>query len=121
MKKLKALLLIFPLLILTACSPVEKQARNAAAALQGSILQAQEHYGASCQNDPSQAICTTINKAISAQNALITAGETYCSWSPTNPPADPKAECVPVKELEPALRAAIANAAQFTSELKGAL
>lgn len=121
MKKLKALLLIFPLLVLTACSPIEKQARNAAATLHGSILQAQEHYGVSCQNDPSQGICVLVNKAISAHSALITAGETYCGWSPTNPPADPKAACVPVKELEPALQAAIANAAQFTNELKGAL
>lgn len=122
MKKLLSGLMLVPtLLVLIACSPVERQALNVAATLHGSILQAQEHYGASCQNDPTQGICIEINKAISAHAALVTAGEAYCGWDPVNPPADRKAPCVPVKDLEGVLRAAITNAALFTKEIKGAL
>jgi hypothetical protein len=104
-----------------ACSPLEQQARNTAAALQGVIVAAQAKYHDSCVGNPSQNVCQLINKGISGQNALITAGETYCGWSPSAPPADPNAKCVPVKGAEAALRSGISNATQLTLEIKGAL
>jgi hypothetical protein len=54
-------------------------------------------------------------------NALVTAVETYCGWTPTLVPPDPQAACVPVKSAQAALAAAIANAASLTLQIKGAL
>jgi hypothetical protein len=56
-----------------------------------------------------------------AGNALITAIETYCGWAVTAAPPDPNAACVPVKSAEAGLRAAIANAASLTVQIKGAI
>jgi hypothetical protein len=100
---------------------VENQARDTAAALQGSLLAAHEKHDASCNMDPSQKVCDVMVRAGAAQNALITAAETYCGWSPTNPPADAFAKCVPVKDGKKILLDATANAATFISELKGVL
>lgn len=113
--------LIVPLLFLTACSPLEQQARNTAAALQGTLVAAQAKYHDTCVSNPSQNVCQKINNGVSAENALITSVETYCSWSPTAPPSDPNATCTPVKTAQGALTAAIANAATLTLELKGVL
>lgn len=104
-----------------ACSPVENQARDTAAALGGLLAQVQTQDKATCTVNPSQSICQTINKAISAQNALITSTEAYCGWSTTSPPGDPTASCVPVKSLEGALQTSIANANTFVTQLKGAI
>jgi len=109
---------LFPLL---ACSPLENQARDTAAALGGSIAAAQTKYQAACTANPAQEICQVINRGASAENALITALETYCGWSATEAPPDPNAKCVPVKSAEAALRAAIANAATLTAQIKGAI
>jgi hypothetical protein len=104
-----------------SCSPIQNQARNTAAALQGAIVAAQGQYQATCTSNPSQTQCTLINKAIAAQNALITADEAYCNWSQANPPSDPNATCVPVTSAVTALQTAINNATSFISQLKGIL
>ena len=118
----KVLCLVLPLLFcLIACSPLEQQARNTAAALQGTIVAAQAKYHDSCVATPSQTVCKTINQGVSGENALVTAIEAYCSWSATTPPSDPNAKCVPVKGLQSALQAAIANAGTLTQQIKGAL
>ena len=109
---------LFPLL---ACSPLENQARDTAAALAGSIAAAQTKYQAACTANPTQEICQVINRGVSAQNALITGVETYCGWNTAATPPDSSAKCVPVKSAEAALRAAIANAAALTSQIKGAI
>jgi hypothetical protein len=54
-------------------------------------------------------------------NALVTAVETYCGWTPTLAPPDPAATCVPVKSAQAALQAAIANAATLALQIKGAI
>ena len=54
-------------------------------------------------------------------NALITAVETYCGWTPTLAPPDPTATCIPAKSAQAALQAAIANAAMLTLQIKGAI
>jgi len=121
MKKLFTIIVALGLLPMFACSPVENQARDSAAALSGSIIAAQTKYQVSCTANPSQQICQVINRGISGENALITAVETYCGWAVTPAPPDPNAKCVPVKSAEAALQTAIANAATLTLQIKGAL
>ena len=86
--RLKTAILAIACLFLVACSPLEQQARNTAAALQGAILAAQTQQQTSCAANPSQESCRVINGAIGAENALITATEAYCGWSVTAPPAN---------------------------------
>lgn len=121
MTKRTTLLLVLALLPMPGCSPLENQARDTAAALSGAIVAAQTKYQASCTANPAQEICGVINRGISGENALITAVETYCGWTPTLAPPDPAATCVPVKSAQAALQAAIANAATLTSQVKGAI
>ena len=114
---MKKLLLLPLLLLLTGC-PKDKNARDTAAALKGLLATAQTQYQASCQANSTQATCQTINRGVAAQNALITAIETYCSMaiSPTPPPDS--MPCTPVKSYESALTTAIANANQAITEVK---
>jgi hypothetical protein len=107
--------------LMTACPKPEQDARDAGAALNGAIAAAQAKYQAQCSADTKLQVCTIINQAVSGQNALITATETYCGWSTAAPPPDPTATCVPVASAKSALIAAIANANSLTLELKGAL
>jgi len=121
MRKLFTIALALSVLPLVACSPLENQARDIAAALSGSIVAAQTKYQGSCTANPSQQICQAINRGVSGQNALVTAVETYCGWVVTPAPPDPTAKCVPVKSAQTALQTAIANAAALTLQIKGAL
>ncbi|MBI1739871.1 MAG: hypothetical protein HY233_03050 [Acidobacteriales bacterium] len=121
MRRLTAIVLVLCLFPMLGCSPLEKQGRDVAAALSGSIVAAQTKYQATCTANPSQEICQVINRGVSGENALITAVESYCGWATTPAPPDPTAKCVPVKSAEAALQAAIANAATLTSQIKGAI
>jgi len=121
MRKVSITLLVVSLLPMLGCSPLENQARDTAAALSGSIVAAQTQYQASCAANPKQQICELISRGVSGENALITAVETYCGWSPALAPPDPTAKCVPVKSAQAALQAAIANAAALTLQIKGAI
>ena len=106
-------------IVMEGCQPIERTARDTAAALSGSLVAAQAQYQGTCQQNPQQLICQTINRGVAAQNALITATETYCGWSVSLAPPDPSAKCVPVKSAQAALTSAIANAKQLTVEVKG--
>ena len=119
MRRLFAIVAV--VLPMVACSPLENQARDVAAALSGSIIAAQSKYQASCVANPSQAVCVAINRGVSGENALVTAVETYCGWAVTPPPLDPNAKCVPVKSATGVLQAAVANASALTVQIKGAL
>jgi len=121
MKRFMILLTVVIVLPMLGCSPLENQARDTAAALSGSIVAAQSEYQASCTANSSQEICRVINRGVAGENALITAVETYCGWTPTLAPPDPQATCVPVKSAQTALEAAIANAASLTVQIKGAI
>jgi hypothetical protein len=114
-------LLVACLLPMLGCSPLESQARDAAAALSGSIVAAQTKYQATCAANPAQEVCQVINRGVSGENALITAIETYCGWAPTLAPPNAAAQCVGVRSAETALRIAIANAATLTLQIKGAI
>jgi hypothetical protein len=121
MRELIAIALALSVLPMLACSPLENQARDAAAALSGSIVAAQSKYQGSCTVDPSQQICQVINRGVSGENALITAVETYCGWAVTPAPPDPHAKCVAVKSAAAALQTAVANASELTVQIKGAI
>ena len=105
-------------LCLLTCTPLEQSARNTAAALQGALGAVQAQYQTTCEATPSQTACVTINQAVAGQNALITATEAYCGWSPTSPPASTTATCVPVKTAAAGLNSAISNANLFVTELQ---
>lgn len=123
--KLKLALTAFILgltILTTGCSPIEIQARDTAAALQGVLKVAMPQYETTCEANPNQQICNLINNGISAQNALLTAGETFCGWNPALPPPNPDTTpCVEQKGATALLKAAIGNAAAFTIEIKGAI
>jgi hypothetical protein len=112
-------LLIAPILVwcllMTACESLEQQARDTAAALGGAIAAAQTQYQTACTATPTATACTLINKAVAAQNALVTADEAYCGFSPGTPLTT---ACTPVKSAEAGLSAAISNATPFVTELK---
>jgi hypothetical protein len=121
MKRMTIAVLVAGLLPMLGCSPIENQARDTAAALSGSIIAAQTKYQASCAANINQEVCQLINRGVSGENALITAVETYCGWTPTLAPPDAAAACVPVKSMQAGLQAAITNAAALTLEIKGAI
>jgi hypothetical protein len=121
MKRFALVVVFTSLAILIGCPKVEQDARDSAAGLNGAIAAAQSKYQASCTANSKQQVCTLINQAVSAQNALITATEAYCGWSTAAPPPDPTATCVPVKNAQAGLTSAIANANSFILQLKGAL
>jgi hypothetical protein len=114
---MKKLFILLPLcMILTACSPLEQTARNTAAALGGMVTAAQQQNQAACTASPTASVCGLINRAAAAQNALITATEAYCGFSPSTPLSS---TCAPVKTAAGALQAAIDNANPFITSLKG--
>jgi hypothetical protein len=121
MKRISIVILAVSLLPMLGCSPLENQARDTAAALSGSIVAAQSKYEASCAANPAAEICQVITRGVSGENALVTAVEAYCGWTPTLAPPDPTAACVPVKSAQAALQTAIANAATLTLQIKGAI
>jgi hypothetical protein len=108
-------------LVMVACSPIEQQARNTAAALHGAISAAQAQYQSQCSTNPGSGACITITRAIDGQNALITAVEAYCGWSPSAPPPTGSQTCVPVKSAAGGLQTAVNNANLFIAEIKGVL
>ena len=121
-KKLLSLVLIVPLtLLLTACPKLASTARDTSAVLQGLIVAAQAKYQTSCAADKTQAACVNIERAVSGENALITAIETYCGWSTVTPPTDPTTVCVPVSSATQGLNLAVSNATAFINQLKGML
>lgn len=118
----KSLVLVLALtLITTACSPLEQQARDTAAALQGAISAAQARYLTECTANPKNQACVAINQAVAGQNAFVTAVEAYCGWSETAPPPFGTASCVPVKSAAAGLQISINNANLFIVELRGLL
>lgn len=121
--KLTSLLLCLVMVLgETACSPIENNARDAAAGLNGALTAAITKYQPVCNATPNAQVCNTIRSAIAGQNALVTAIETYCGWSTAAPPPDPIiTKCVPLSSAKQGLVAAIANANQFTLEIKGAI
>lgn len=119
--KMKKVLVGALLLVLVGCSSLEQNARDSAAALNGALVAAQTQYQTSCSATPTASPCTLINRAVDAQNALITATEAYCGWTAGVLPADPAASCKPVSTATAGLQAAVNNANSFVVQLKGVI
>lgn len=117
---MKRLWLFLFLIVLSGCTPVEKSARDTAAALNGALTAAQFKYQDTCINEPKLHQCEIINRAVDGQNALVTAVEAYCGWS-INAPMNNGAKCIPVKSAQDGLVSALSNANLFIAELKGLL
>lgn len=112
-------------LLLAGCSPLENQARDALAASQGFIAQAQMNHQAECSATPKKAFpCAMINQAVGAQNLAIDALETYCSWIPQDvanvAAGKPVHGCIEVKTASGALSAALANLSRVLKDYKTA-
>lgn len=119
MRKLLIVVITALCMVTVACAPLAQQARDTAAALNGALTAARTSNDTTCRVNPATTVCQSILRGVAAQNALITATESYCGFaiSPTPPPPD--AQCSPVKSAETALKVAIANANQIIGELKG--
>ncbi len=117
MKRVLSVVLVLMLLLASVGCELAKTGRDTAAALSGAIESAQNKHLDECKANPTLPVCTSINRAVAAQNALITALETYCGWSVNEPPPlDSK--CVPVKSAEGALQAALNNAKPFVGQMQ---
>jgi len=119
--KLRLLVVITLVSVLTACPKFEQNARDTAAALGGAITAAQAQHQTECQAAPTLATCVLINRAIGAQNALVTSIEAYCGWTAGVLPTDPNAACVPVASAKAGLQSAIDNSNVFIGQLKGVI
>lgn len=116
MRKLLMVAVVALLGFTAACHTFEANARDTIAAANGAIVQAEVQYSITCTSNPNQTVCVDINKAVAAQNAAITALETYCGFTSASKAED---TCKPVKSFQPALTAALANLNQIVTELKG--
>jgi uncharacterized lipoprotein NlpE involved in copper resistance len=75
-------------LVLVGCTNFVRASVDSLAAAQGFIGQAQKNHQAECSVDPSQDFpCQTINRAVDAQNAAVSALEVYCQLPVAPDPA----------------------------------
>jgi hypothetical protein len=96
---------------------LEQNARDTVASLGGLLTTAQDQNLATCTADKTQPTCVLINRGISAQNALISATETYCGMPQSTSLAS--TTCTPVKSAQAGLQTALDNATQLVNEIKG--
>lgn len=116
----KAVVAILSLAFLLAgCSPLENHARDAAAAAQGFIQQAQKNHQAECQAFPTKPWpCVAINEAVGAQNLLIDAVEQYCGWP--SGVAAPTQPCLRKAEYQKRLAAAVDSVNRIIKDYRAA-
>ncbi|HXT74637.1 MAG TPA: hypothetical protein VN785_12360 [Candidatus Angelobacter sp.] len=75
----KAIVLCFGIFLCAGCTSFVKASVDTLAAAQGFIAQAQVNHMAECTADPSKSFpCQTINQAVAAENAGVSALEAYC-------------------------------------------
>ena len=116
---------LLAVVFLAGCSLVEQQARDALAASQGFIMQAQKNHQAECSQTPKKDFpCGTINQAVGAQNLAIDALEVYCSWTAQDVQDAAAGKsvhaCVPVKTAADPLKAALSNLNRILKDYKAA-
>jgi hypothetical protein len=105
----------------TCKSTPDQAARDVISSSNGVLVQAQAEYVATCKPNPSQRLCVLINQAGFAQNASITALETYCGFQLTPILPDPSTVCVPQKNAQAALLTTVTNLKQLTGEIQAAM
>ena len=120
-----ALIVVTAIVVLSfdGCTPVEQQARDALAASQGFITQAQKNHQAECSQTPKKAFpCAMINQAVGAQNLAIDALETYCSWTAQDVQDAAAGKsvhpCFEAKTAADPLKAALSNLNQILKDYK---
>jgi hypothetical protein len=116
-KRVSVCLLFVLVIVMVACQPFEKSARDSIAGAKGFIEQAQANHGTECRANPNTSLCGAINQAVAAQNAAIDALDLYCAGSAWQSGG----ACQPNKEAEPRVRAAIANLDRIIRDAKGAV
>lgn len=86
---MKKLVLLFACCgLLAGCTSFVRASVDTLAAAQGFIGQAQKNHQAECSVDPSKDFpCQTINQAVAAQNAAVSALEIYCQLPAAPDPA----------------------------------
>ncbi len=117
--------LFFICLILSGCQPIENSAKDAIAASNGFLGQAQKNHLEECKANPTKPFpCAKLNQAVGALNLLIDATMQYCGW-PNRPGAEAlKAlsgqKCAPNKAALPILKNAIASMNSVIADYKTA-
>lgn len=116
--------ILFSALVFTGCSSLENKARDAAAASQGFIEQAQRNHLAECQASPAKPFpCQVINQAVAAQNLLVDAVEQYCGWPAGIQPPSGATNHVCAKNVSATqrLQAAVNSVNKILADYKGTL
>ncbi len=116
-------------LILSACQPIERSARDAFVLAKGFLDQAQDNHEADCKagcdraivptiKDPAKcrALCATINRAIDAQNLLGHEINIYCASAAY---LAGTGKCEPHGDLRIKLGEALANLNSIMDETSG--
>ncbi len=113
--------LVLPVLLLSGCQSIEKTARDSIASFDGYLSAAVAKHDAECKADTGNQlpVCLVIVRSTRAENATVTALETYCQLA-FGTGKDPALPCTPVKSAQAGLAAAIANMNQLSSEIQGA-
>jgi hypothetical protein len=120
---MKRAILIAVVFLAAGCSPVEQQARDALAASQGFIMQAQQNHQAECSQTPKKSFpCAMINQAVGAQNLAIDALEVYCGWTAQDVQDAAAGKsvhpCFEAKTAMDPLKAALSNLNQILKDYK---
>src|SRR5215813_8082295 len=120
-KVLLAGLLVLCTLFETACSPIEVIARDGLAGSKAAILTLASVHPECAGGQTSPPVCKAITDAVVAHNATTIALNAYCEGTPAPgiPSYDQGGSCVPIKNLNDALKTALVNLKSFTDALKG--
>lgn len=121
MKKLA--LVVLACVVMTACTPVEKQAYNTIIGAKA-FLDHTRALHPECATTPNTTVCQGINRTTGAKDALIDAVKVYCSGPQfeNGGACQPPAKGTPTHDQAVAkLKAAIASYNQIEKDLKGAL
>lgn len=109
-------LVVCMMLTIAGCDEVT-YGRNAIAAANGAIAQAQAEYLADCTANPSLAECRTINDAVKLHTTAVIGMETYCGFELNKPLPDPTAPCVPVKTAAAGLKITVTNLTAIVGQI----
>jgi hypothetical protein len=118
MKRRILVALVVPLLLL-GCN-FASGARDTIATSYGYLTWAQSEYTTSCRANTSAPTCTLITRAIGLHNAGVDALNGYCNGLPKagDQPWTNGGPCAPVKGMQGALQAALANLGPVIADLR---
>jgi hypothetical protein len=114
--------LVVAAVVLSGCSPLERQAYNTVVAAKA-FLDKEKSQHPECATVPNSTICDDLTKATGAKDALIDAITVYCSGPDFNASGAcnaPDLHTAAGVNAEAKLRAAITNYNQIATDLKTA-